>query len=60
MQYFWSVNLHDGDGDTTDKCVLAHINDTTIIKFKDTNEMETFANEILRSLKEIREVYPNA
>lgn len=55
MDYSWSVNLHDKDGDTYENCLLVFIGNNTIIKFKDSVELEQFANRILASLKEIRE-----
>lgn len=57
MNYSFSVNLHDRDGDKFDDGVFAHIGDNTIIKFKDIDELEKFANDILGSLEEIRENY---
>lgn len=55
MKYAWSKNLHDSDGDVFEDCILVYIGDNTIIKFKDTNELESFAESILRSIKEINE-----
>ena len=55
MQYSWSINLYDYEGDLYKECILAHLGEDTILKFKDSQELEDFAREILRSLKEIRE-----
>lgn len=55
MEYAWANNLHDSDGDTYEDCLLVFIGENTIIKFKDSFELERFANCILASLKEIRE-----
>lgn len=57
MDYSFSKNLHDSDGDVYENCILAFIGKDTIVKFKDADELEAFANEILRSIKEIRESY---
>ena len=57
MKYAFSVNLYDRDGDEFDNCVLAHIGEDTIIKFKDVEELEKFAHIILNSMKEIKENY---
>ena len=55
MEYGFSINLYDMDGCSYDDCILVHVGDTTILKFKDTRELEEFANQILGSLKEIKE-----
>lgn len=56
MKYSWSKNLRDSDGDIYEECILVHVGDgTAIIKFLDDKELESFANSILGSLKEIRE-----
>jgi hypothetical protein len=55
MEYGFSINLYDMDGDCNETCILAHIGDNTILKFKDADELEKFANQILGSLKEIKE-----
>ena len=55
MEYAWAKNLHDNEGDKYEDCLLVFIGGTTIIKFKDSAELEQFANRILHSLKEIRE-----
>ena len=57
MKYAFSVNLYDKDGDEFDHCIVVHIGDDTMIKFKDIDELETFANSILGSLKEIKDYY---
>jgi len=53
--YSWSINLHDKDGDIYESCILVHIGDELIVKFKDLDHLETFANSILKSLPEVRE-----
>ena len=55
MDYAWARNLYDSDGDEYEDCLLIFVGDKTIIKFKDSVELEQFANRILHSLKEIRE-----
>lgn len=60
MDYSWSVNLHDGDGDVYEKCVLVHAGEDTILKFKTTRDLALFANRILDSINEIRQTYPDA
>jgi hypothetical protein len=55
MNYSFSHNLKDSDGDVYDECLLVFIGNDTIIKFKDADELEAFANKILGSMKEIRE-----
>ena len=66
MKILFSVNSYDSDGDVIDKCVQLHmpaakgdwgapIGPQTILEFRDSNEIEEFANAILNSLKEIRE-----
>ena len=56
MNYSFSLNLHDDEGDVYKECLLGHVGNNTIIKFKDVNELQEFAKEILSSLKEIKEV----
>jgi hypothetical protein len=60
MNYSFSVNTYDYEGDLCEKCILAHCGQDVILKFKDTQELEDFAKRILGSLKEIRETHPNA
>lgn len=55
MEYSFSNNLRDSDGDVYEKCLLVHIGKDTIIKFKDVNELEQFGEKLMGSLKEIRE-----
>ena len=60
MNYLWSVNLYDGDGDVTEKCVLLHAGENAILKFQDVEHLENFAKQILRWLPEIRETNPES
>jgi len=55
MEYAFYHGLYDSDGDPYEESLLVFIGDDTIIKFKDSNELEEFANRILKSLPEIRE-----
>lgn len=55
MDYSFSKNYYDVDGDLVEECILAHIGDNTIIQFADVDELEEFAKKILGSIKEIRE-----
>lgn len=61
MQVDFSVDMHDRYGDQTEKCILLHISASTILRFENLNELETFAKKILdRVVPEIRENYPTA
>jgi hypothetical protein len=55
MKYAFYHGLYDSDGDSYDRSLLVFVGDNTIIKFKDTFELELFANQILKSLPEIRQ-----
>ena len=55
MDYSFSKGLYDRDGDEYEDCLLVFIGKDTIIKFKDSIELEQFAHRILSSLPEIRE-----
>jgi hypothetical protein len=57
MKFTWAVNLHDAGGYVYKKGVFAWCGETTVLKFKTSEEMEDFANEMLRCLPEMREVY---
>jgi len=54
MKYSWATNLHDYEGDIYEKCVLVFAGETTILKFKDADELKEFAHSILRSIDEIK------
>lgn len=54
MEYSFSYGLYDSDGDSYDTSLLVFIGDNTIIKFKDSNDLEEFAKKILNSLPEIK------
>ncbi len=55
MQYSWSVNYYDSDGDLVEKCILVHVEENTILKFPDIEHLENFAKTILHSIPEIKE-----
>jgi hypothetical protein len=55
MEYSFAFNLYDKDGDKYEDCILVFIGKDTIIKFRDSVELEQFANRILNSIKELRE-----
>lgn len=55
MKYSYAYHLYDKDGDKYEDCLLVFIGDNTIIKFKDSIELEQFTHRILSSIKEIRE-----
>lgn len=54
MKYTFANNLYDKDGDKYENCLLVFIGENTIIRFKDSVELEQFAHQILASLPEIR------
>ena len=55
MDWTFSINQYDRDGDIIDRGVFIHVGDITTIKFENSEELEAFANRILKSLPEIRE-----
>ena len=55
MNYSFAHGLYDKDGDEYEDCLLVFIGNDTIIKFKNSIELEQFAHRILSSIKEIRE-----
>lgn len=55
MDYAWAIDLHDKEGSTTEQCLLVFVGNNTIIKFRDSVELEQFAYRIIHSLKEIEE-----
>lgn len=54
MEYSFIRCLHDEDGDEIDNGLFICIGENTMIKFRDSNELEDFAKEVLKSLPEIR------
>lgn len=55
MRMGFRVNFYDKDGDVTGRGVLLHIDDRTILQFKDSTELKNFAEDILLMLPEIKE-----
>lgn len=55
MKLGWALNLYDYEGDSYEDCVLLFCGENTILKFKDSNELEGFADQIKSMLKNIRE-----
>ena len=58
MKYAWAVNLHDRAGYVYDEGIYVFVGDSTVIKFDNSRELETFAHEILTSLSELRDAIP--
>jgi len=58
MQTMFSVDMCDRDGDVIEAGIFIHIENTTILKFKDTVELEDFARGLLSMIAEIKENYP--
>jgi hypothetical protein len=56
MDYTFSVNQYDMDGDIVDRGIFVDIGDVTTIKFQNSDELEEFCLEILSSLPEIRSI----
>lgn len=59
MEFSFSVDMHDKDGDPFERGVFVHLGSHTILHFADSRELRDFANEILKSLSEIREAEDN-
>ena len=60
MEYSFSVNMYDDEGDAFDTCVIAHIGPSTMVRFENVTELEQFAKKITASIPELRGSYPNA
>ena len=56
MDWTFSINQYDRDGDIIDSGVFIHVGDITTIKFKDVEELEKFCLHVLSSLQEIKSV----
>lgn len=56
MDWTFSINQYDRDGDIIDRGVFVHVGDITTIKFKNSEELEAFCLQILSSLEEINSV----
>lgn len=55
MEFYFSVNLYDKDGERYDEGVFIHVGDSTIIRFPDAKSVEDFAKGLLAAMPEIRE-----
>jgi hypothetical protein len=55
MKVSWALNLYDYEGDSYEDCLLLFCGENTILKFKDSNELDAFADRIKSILKTIRE-----
>ena len=56
MDYTFSVNQYDMDGDIVDRGIFVDVGDVTTIKFENSEELEKFCLQILSSLPEIRSI----
>jgi len=54
----FSVDLFDYEGDCYDECILIHIGESTIIKFKSYVEVVAFSDTFRGMLPELRENLP--
>lgn len=54
MTYSWSVNIHDSEGDSYRDGVLVWAGDSTVLLFKNSEELCDYARAILRSINEIK------
>lgn len=53
----FSVNLHDTDGDVFEECILLHIENVTILKVKNIEEIQTMIGNLNNIVEEIQETY---
>jgi len=60
MQFSYSVNQYDKDGDCFDWCVLGYFNNNTILRFENLTEMRLLVEKMTAVVKEIKENYPEA
>ena len=56
MDWTFSINQYDRDGDIIDCGVFVHVGDVATIKFQNSEELEKFCLQILSSLQEIRRI----
>ncbi len=54
MKYLWQINSYDKDGGIVEEAIFCHVGDDTVLKFKNVEELESFAQNILRSIHEIK------
>ena len=55
MKVSWATNLYDYEGDEYEKCVLIFCGENTILKFKNSIELEEFTNDIKSMMGGIKE-----
>ena len=55
MKVTFSINLNDSDGDSFDDCILIHLDDRTIIKLDDIEEL----GELINSLERVKNEIPD-
>lgn len=58
MDLSFSVDLHDHEGDVYDECILIHVGESAIIKFKSYAEVVAFSDTFRGMLPELRENLP--
>lgn len=55
MDYSFSINRYDSDGDCYDRGIFIELGNCTIIKFENFDELVEFSETLAESLKEIKE-----
>ena len=60
MQFNFSINQYDRDGNCFDTCILGHFNATLILRFENLAELRLLIEKMQAAVKEIEESYPNA
>ena len=53
MKITYSINQYDEDGDIFDKCILININDSTILRFKNIDELADFFRQFDKCMREM-------
>ena len=51
----FSVDMHDNEGDRFVRGVLLHLDQSVILRFDSSDDIELFANKLLGMLPEVRE-----
>jgi hypothetical protein len=57
MKLTFSVNRFDNEGDVIDNCILLHINETTILKLVNMEELNNVIKQLENIKNEITENY---
>lgn len=55
MQIGYSINQRDEDGDPFDTCVLIHIDNNIILRFKNYDKLSEFVDKLSNMKDEVRE-----